>query len=569
MGQECRDKRDARHTRFGFAVVGRGVLWGARHARNALDFRFAGFEIDIARQELRREGNRVAIEPQVFDLLVHLVRNHERIVTKDELIQTVWKGRVISEAALSSRISAARRAVGDNGADQKLIRTLNKHGFRFVGAVRVTGEAPAAETPVATAAQRATARCGRLTTSVFAWSERASIAVLPFHNISGDPEQGHLADGIAEDIITGLSRQQWFSVVDRNSSFARKGEAVDTRILASELGVRYVLEGSVRKAGDRIRVTAQLVDATKRIHVWADRHDCMVADIFSRQDEITNRIVDSVRSQLVMAEASRLRCKRSDDVDAHDLTMQALPHLWRMSVSEQLLAQKLLQQAAACATPQGRAHIHALLGWTYTNMFNLDSHAPIGELTERAFEAGATALALDEQDPWGHLVLGLGYARQRRPDDAVRHLSQSVDINPKFALGYAGLGYALACGGQPQRGLDALLQARQAGPLDPFLAVYSPVARYMALFALERYDEAITVCQAVALRHPSHAGARRLMTVSLGLLGRIEEAEESLANTLALRPDFSTDHVASNTVFAAASDRSRFLRGLQRAGLRN
>jgi len=533
-----------------------------------LDFRFSGFEIDIARQELRREGNRVAIEPQVFDLLVHLVRNHDRIVTKDELIETVWKGRVISEAALSSRISAARRAVGDNGAHQKLIRTLNKHGFRFVGAVQAIG-APVAEKPVPSAAQHATARCGRLTTSAFAWSERASIAVLPFHNISGDPEQEYLAEGIAEDIITGLSRQQWFSVVDRNSSFGRKGETVDIRTVAAGLGARYVLEGSVRKAGDRVRVTAQLVDATKRVHVWADRHDCAIADIFIRQDEITNRIVDSVRSQLVMAEAMRLRCNRSEDAGAHDLVMQALPHLWRMSVSEQLLAQKLLQQAAACATPQGRAHIHALLGWTYTNMFNLDSHAPIGELTERAFEAGATALALDEQDPWGHLVLGLGYARQRRPDDAVRHLLRSVEINPKFALGYAGLGYALACGGQPQRGLDALLQARQVGPLDPFLAVYSPVARYMALFALERYDEAITVCRAVALRHPTHAGARRLMTVSLGLLGRIEEAEESLASTLALRPDFSTDHVAYNTVFAAPSDRSRFLRGLQRAGLRN
>jgi TolB-like protein len=531
-----------------------------------LDFRFAGFEIDIAQQELRREGNRVATEPQVFDLLVHLVRNHDRIVSKDELIETVWKGRVISEAALSSRVSAARRAIGDNGADQKLIRTLTKHGFRFVGAVQAT-EAPVSEKPVA--AQSAVSRCGRATTSAFAWSERASIAVLPFHNISGDPEQGYLADGITEDIITGLSRQQWFSVVDRNSTFACRGGAVDIRKLGFELGARYVLEGSVRKAGGRIRVTAQLVDATKRIHVWADRHDSAVADIFSRQDDITNRIVDSVRSQLVMAEAMRLRCKPSNDSDAHELVTQALPHLWRMTVSEQLLAQKLLQQAAACATPQGRAHIHALLGWTYTNMFNLDAHAPIGELTERAFEAGATALTLDEQDPWGHLVLGLGHARQRRPDDAVRHLSLSVDINPNFALGYAGLGYALACGGQPQRGLEALERARQVGPLDPFLAVYSPVARYMALFALERYDEAITVCQTVAARHPNHAGARRLMTVSLGLLGRTDEAKESLANTLALRPDFSTEHVASNTVFAAASDRSRFLRGLQRAGLRN
>jgi TolB-like protein len=533
-----------------------------------VDFHFDGFEIDTARHELRREGNRVAIEPQVFDLLVHLVRNHDRIVTKNDLIETVWKGRAISEAALSSRVSAARRAVGDSGADQRLIRTINKHGFRFVGAVEVAEETSVFGSPMAMAGQRASAKCGRPDMSALAWSERASIAVLPFHNISGDPEQGHLADGITEDIITGLSRQQWFSVVDRNSSFAHKGETIDTRKLACELGARYILEGSVRKAGGRIRITAQLVDATKRIHVWADRHDCEAADIFRRQDEITNRIVDSVRSQLVMAEAMRLRCKRSDGVDAHDLVTQALPHMWRMSVGEQQLAQKLLLQATALKSPQG-AHAHALLGWTYMNMFNLDSHAPISELTEKALEAGATALALDPQDYWGQLVLGLGHARQRRPEDAVRHLSQCIDINPNFALGYAGLGYAFACGGQPQRGLDALERAWRLGPLDPFLSMCAPVTSYMALFALERYDESIAVCRAVAARHPSHAGARRLMTVSLGLLGRIDEAEQSLASTLALQPDFSTDHVAYNTVFANASDRSRFLRGLQKAGLRN
>jgi TolB-like protein/Flp pilus assembly protein TadD len=526
-----------------------------------LDFRFAGFEIDIPRRELRRADDLVSIEPQVFDLLVHLVRNHDRIVTKDELIQIVWNGRAISEAALSSRVSAARRAVGDCGAEQRLIRTLNKRGFRFVGAVQEGGKVAAPMT------QRQPRR--QPESSALAWPDRAAIAVLPFHNISGDPEQEYLADGITEDIITGLSRQQWFSVIDRNSTFARKGESVDIRTLACELGTRYVLEGSVRKAGGRIRITAQLVDATRRVHVWADRHDSAAGDIFSRQDDITNRIVDSVRSQLLMAEAMRLRCKQPDDSGAHELVIQALPHMWRMSVSEQLLAQELLQQAAAIAAPQERAHIHALLGWTYTNMFNLDAHAPIGELTERAFEAGATALALDEQDCWGHLVLGLGHARHRRPDDAVRHLSLAVDINPNFALGYAGLGYALACGGQPQRGLEALERARRIGPLDPFLAVCAPVTRYMALFALEQYDEAITVCRAVAARHPNHAGARRLMTVSLGLTGRIDEARESLASTLALRPDFSTGHVASNTVFAAASDRSRFLRGLQNAGLRN
>ena len=554
---DYRGECDAHHTPQPFQDV-RPAVSAACNARKPLDFRFDEFEIDIARRELRRRRELVPLEPQVFDLLVHLVRNHSRIISKNELIEVIWNGRAISDAALSSRVSAARRAVGDSGADQRLIRTLNKRGFRFVGAVQMADGKP-----------QTSSDWRRSDSSALAWSDRASIAVLPFQNISGDPDQEYLADGVTEDIITGLSRQQWFSVVDRNSTFSCKSETVEIRKLACELGARYVLEGSVRKAGSRIRITAQLVDATRRVHIWADRHDCEATDILRRQDEITNRIVDSVRSQLIMAEASRLRRKPAGDIEVRDLITQALPHMWRMNLAEQQRAQALLQRAATLETQQAGAHVHALLGWTYVSMFNLDTHAPISELTEKALEAGAAAVALDGQEHWGHLVLGLSHARQRRPEDAVRHLSHAVDLNPNFALGYAGLGYALACGGQPQRGLEALDRAWRLGPLDPFLSMYAPVTSYMALFALERYDEAIAVCRSVAARHPSHTGARRLMTVSLGLLGRIEEARESLASTLALQPDFSTDHVAYNTVFANTSDRSRFLRGLQKAGLRN
>jgi tetratricopeptide (TPR) repeat protein len=202
-------------------------------------------------------------------------------------------------------------------------------------------------------------------------------------------------------------------------------------------------------------------------------------------------------------------------------------------------------------------------------MFNLDTRKPIGQFTNQALAAGARAVMLDDDEPWGHLVLGLGHARRRRPELAFEHLSKSVELNPSFALGHAGLGYALACGGQPERGLQSLEQAHRLSPRDPFLAIYAPIVRYMALFALGRYEETIAVCRSTAALHPNHAGAWRLMTVSLGLLGRIDEAREALAQTLTMQPDLSSAHVANDTVFADPADRARFLEGLQRAGLKD
>ncbi len=395
--------------------------------------------------------------------------------------------------------------------------------------------------------------------------DRPSIAVLPFRNMSGDPEQEYFADGLTEDLTTGLSRQRWFFVIARNSSFAYKGQTIDVRRVATELGVRYVLEGSVRKAAGRVRVTALLIDASNGVQLWGDRYDRELANIFDLQDEITNRVIDSVGSKIIVAEAARVRRKPPQSIEAWDLVMQALPHMWRMSTDEQRVAQALLHDAVALDPEY--AHAHALLGWIYVNMFNLDSRTPIGEFTDKALEKGEMAVSLDDQDHWGHLVLGLGHARRRRPDSAVTHLSKCVDLNPSFALGHAGLGYAFACGGKPERGLQSLEQAQRLSPRDPFLAMYAPVVRYMALFALGQYDETVAVCRSIATRYPNHAGAWRLMTVSLGLLDRLDEAQEALAHTLTLQPDLSSAHVANNTVYADPSDRARFLEGLRKAGL--
>ena len=531
-----------------------------------MDIRFGEFEIDLGRHELRRGGQAVRIEPQVFDLLLFLVRNRDRVVSKDELIEAIWQGRVISEAALSTCVSAARRAVGDSGESQRLIRTVPKRGFRFVGAIDVESAPATDRKPVVEAAVAAELLQDVADAPKLALPDKPSIAVLPFQNLSGDPEQEYFADGLTEDIITGLSRQRWFFVIARNSTFGFKGETVDVRNVAGQLGVRYVLEGSVRKAAGKVRVTGQLVDAAHGVHLWADRYDRELANVFELQDDITNKVIGSVGPQILVAEAARIRRKPPQSVDAWDLVLQALPHMWRASAHEQRRAQALLQQAIEIDADY--AHAHALLGWTYVTLFNLVVGSPISEFTDKALDCGARAIGLDRDDPWAHLVLGMGHARRRRSEQAVAHLSTSVEQNPSFALGHAGLGYALACGGDPERGLQALEQAERLSPRDPFLAFYAPTVRYMALFALERYEEAIAVCRATSELHPNHAGAWRLMTVSLGLLGRIEEAKQALAHTLVLQPDLSGDHVEKNTVFANPSDRSRFLLGLRNAGLK-
>ena len=533
--------------------------------RGALDFRFASFEIDVARQELRRAGAVVHIEPQVFDLIVYLIQHRDRIVTKDELIDTIWQSRFVSEAALSSRISAARRALGDSGNDQSLIRTLRKRGFRFVGEIVETSSAPTGMAGGQPATSHSTVNDNDAPKLVpnaepLPLPDTPSIAVLPFQNMGQDPD--HFADGLTEDIITGLSRQRWFSVIASTSSFIYKGQAVDVRNVAVRLGVRYVLEGSVRTAANRVRVTGQLIDATKGNHLWAEKYDRDLADVFALQDDIATRVIGSVGPQILVTEAARIQRKPPQSVDARDLVMRAVPHMWRLNEWEQVRAQEQLQHAITLNPDY--AHAHALLGWVYLTMSDLDTRGPIGEFTNRALAAGTRALTLDNEDPWSYLVVGLGHARRGRCNLALSHLTKSVELSSGFALGHAGLGYGLAVGGQPERGLQSVEQAHRLSRRDPFLANYAPVVRYTALFALKRYEETVAVCRATAASHPKHAGAWRLLAASLGLMGRIDEAREALLHALTLQADLSDDEVYSDP-----ADRARVMEGLRKAGLKD
>ena len=243
--------------------------------------------------------------------LEFLIRSRERVVSRDDLMAAVWRGRIVSEATLSSRVNSARAAIGDNGEQQRLIRTLPRKGVRFVGEVREQSDTPSPPGPAATPE----AATPRLT--------EPSIAVLPFTNMSGDPEQDYFADGIVEDIITALSRCSGLMVIARNSSFTYKGKAVDVRQVGRELGVRYVLEGSVRRGGDRLRINGQLIDATSGSHLWADRFDGDVIDVFELQDRITESVVAAIEPTLQLAEVERRRSRAPSQLDAYDLLLRA------------------------------------------------------------------------------------------------------------------------------------------------------------------------------------------------------------------------------------------------------
>ena len=235
------------------------------------------------------------------------------MVSRDDLLAAVWNGRIVSESTLASRLNAARTAVGDNGEDQRLIRTVLRKGIRFVGAVREE-QKPGVATAGVPAEQPRFA---------LPLPDKPSIAVLPFSNMSGDAEQDYFADGISEDIITGLSKLRWFFVIARNSSFAYKGKVVDIRQVGRELGVRYVLEGSVRRDGSRVRVTAQLIDATTGKHLWADRCDRDMTDIFALQDEITKKVVAAIEPKMLEAEGIRSQNRSPEDLDAWDMLIRA------------------------------------------------------------------------------------------------------------------------------------------------------------------------------------------------------------------------------------------------------
>jgi TolB-like protein len=418
--------------------------------------------------------------PQVFDLLVYLLQNRERVVSKDDLLASVWGGRIVSDATLDSRIAAARRAVGDSGAAQTLIRTFARKGVRFVGEVREDGK-PAALAPELAAGP------GRLE---LALPDRPSIAVLPFANLSGDSEQEYFVDGIVEDIITGLSRIRWLHVIARNSTFVYKGRAVDVKQIGRELGVRYVLEGSLRKAGSRVRLTAQLIEAASGRHVWAERYDRGLDDIFAVQDEITLSVVGYIEPSLRQAEIERAKRKRPDSLDAYDLYLRALPYAMVFMPGDADKALPVLRQSLELEP--GFAAAHAAAAWCHEQRYLRGGLDPADKTAALAHARAALEAGADDAGTLATAGFVIGLV-DHDYDTAMNAIDRGLAMSPSSALALSLGSVILGHAGRTAEAIDYAERALRWCPLDRTVSV-PYVGLGIAHCAAGDWEAAIPAC---------------------------------------------------------------------------
>ena len=523
-----------------------------------MQFIFSNHILDTDRRELSCGRRGVAAEPQVFDLLAYLLENRDRVVSKDDLIEKIWGGRIVSDSTLTSRINAARKAIGDNGSDQKLIRTIPRKGFRFVGSVLTQLASAGSDDSVAGAAHHA-----RTTQSELSQPDRPAIAVLPFSNMSGDREQEYFSDGISEDIITALSRLRWFFVIARNSSFVYKGGSVHINQVAEELGVRYVVQGSVRRSGDQVRISAQLNDVSTSRHIWAERFDRNLADVFAVQDEITEAIVAAIEPQLYAAENFRAQRKPPGSLDAWDLVMRALSQFWRITRQDNMAAQALLEKAIAIDPHYGQALgvlatsyiFGAHMGWADMRMV-----VPVAE------RAALAAVEADTEDAWAHLGLAYTYLFARRFDDAIAQFELALRLNPNFAFAQAFYGVTLCHSGRWQEGDFAVRRALRLNPRDPSSTISYAIAAF-AQFIGRNYDEAIRLARESLRQRGDFVGGHRILTAAAGMAGYDEVAKAALQELRRAQPNISLAWIANELPIQHCSDMEHYLEGLRRAGL--
>jgi TolB-like protein len=515
-----------------------------REARRppAAAVRFGEFRLDPARAELTRSGQPIALRPKTFSLLALFVASPGRVLGKDELIAALWPDTVVVEGSLAQCVTELRAALGEEGVG--LIRTVARHGYRFDAKV-LTDASPELAPP----------------------QYKPSIAVLPFQNLSGDPEQEYFADGVVEEIITALSRFQSLFVIARNSSFTYKGRAVDVKQIGRELGVGYVLEGSVRKHADRLRISGQLIDASSGGHIWADRYEGALEDVFDLQDRITSSVVSAVLPKMEWAEIGRAMRKPTGNLHAYDYYLRALASYRRFGRQGHMEKELELFTRATELDPNfGMAYTMAAC--CYAVRKTTGCMTDPGKDVPEAARLAARAVELGAEDPF---VLGAcGWVFAYVVGDLDRGctlVDRALALNANLSNCWQWGGLVKLWLGEPEEALDRFERAIRLGPLNPYLWI-SQLGAANAHFLEGRYDEASVWAETALQNAPDHPACLRIHAASNALGGRLERARRSTERLLERNPKLRISGLREIMgPYRRAVDAEKYVEALRQAGL--
>ena len=577
-------------------------------------FRFEDFELDRGSYELRRAGRSVRLQRLPFELLYLLVESRGQLVTREEIIERIWgKGVFVdSENSINTAVRKIRRALNDDADEPRFVVTVPAKGYRFVATVIApNGDSSGLHLPhnaingdehrkveLPTDTDDAAARIGvekepagkkywrnvllsaalvlMVAAAVLAphlglrppaspalpLPDRPSIAVLPFTNMSGDPQQEYFSDGITDDLITALSRLPDLLVIARTSTFTYKGKATKVQEISRELGVKFILEGSIHKAGDQVRITAQLVDATTGADLWAQRYDRPMRDIFSLQDEIVHRIVTTLDLQLAVSEHGISITKRTDNLEAYDYFLRGIEfHLFGNPTKETNEKARQMFQKAIELDPR-YSDAYAELGWVLweaqTSQWSRDPHG-----LDQAMQFAQQSIVLDNANALAYSIMSILYTDKRQSDLAITAAERALAFDPNSAPGYTSMGVALSTSGKPAEGLVA---AHEAMRLDPLNRDSYVVLEGQAYMAMGRYQEAISHLKTYVARYSNLVGPRLMLIACYVELGRNEEARAEAAEVLRISPKFSLAMQKQISLWKQPL-RDRFYADMARAGL--
>ncbi|RWB65218.1 winged helix-turn-helix domain-containing tetratricopeptide repeat protein [Mesorhizobium sp.] len=483
-------------------------------------YQFGPFRLDPEAGILFYGAEPTMLGHRAVALLRLLIQQAGVPVSKDTLIEAAWGGLAVADNNLTVQIAALRRVLADTANVESWIETLPRRGYRYVG--------PAVATDLPDAATAARSMSAPIL------PEKPSVAVLPFSNLSGDPQQEYFADGMVDDIITGLARIKWLFVIARNSTFSYKGRAVEVKQVGRELGVRYVLEGSVRRAGGSVRVTAQIIDASTGAHVWAERYDRSSEDIFALQDEIALSAVGAIAPSVRKAEIERVRRKRPDSLDAYDLVLQAQPDVDSGMPEQVTRALVLLDRAIALEPAYALAHGNAAMChhclFLRTGLPEINRAASIRHARSAIVHGQDDALALT----WAGFSIGMD-AHDRAA--AFAALEAALAISPSSALTYILGSVMLGWSGEAERAIEWSEQGMRLSPFDSWAwAAFD--AQAMSHLLRGRYEEACRAAYKSVQANPAHSITYVQLAAALAKLGRLDEARAAAARVLELQPGF-------------------------------